>query len=280
MNNPILYDSHMHTTLCKHAKGAPTEYAKQAEKIGLKGIIFTCHNPGPKGWDERVRMSMAQFPTYLKMVEEVREEWNGRLDIRLGLECDYYPGFESFLEELLTKAEFDYILGSLHPGHPYYKDQFYKGSVLNFQKLYFKHLAMAAESGLFNTLSHPDLIKNLYPNEWHVDQLMDDIRHNLDRIARTGVAMELNTSGLNKRVKEMNPGPEILAEMADRQIPVVLGSDSHAPDRVGADFIQAMDLLEDAGYRTLTYFINRQPQEISLKSAYDSLLIKTAVQAV
>ncbi len=280
MTNPILYDSHMHTTLCKHAKGSPTEYAKQAEKIGLKGIIFTCHNPGPKGWDEKVRMSMEQFPTYLQMIEDVQDEWNGRLDIRLGLECDYYPGFEPFLEGLLAKADFDYILGSLHPGHPYYKEPFYKGNAVQFQKLYFKHLAMAAESGLFNTLSHPDLIKNVFPYEWNVDRLMDDIRTNLDRIARTGVAMELNTSGLHKRVKEMNPGPEILAEMAERDIPVVLGSDSHAPSRVGADFIQAMDHLQDAGYQTITHFINRQPVEIDLKSAYDSLLAKTAVQAV
>ena len=38
----------------------------------------------------------------------------------------------------------------------------------------------------------------------------------------------------------MNPGEVILAEMALRQIPVVLGSDSHDAHRVGADFDKAL----------------------------------------
>jgi hypothetical protein len=41
----LFYDSHMHTPLCKHAWGEPEEYAQQALKAGLKGIIFTCHCP-------------------------------------------------------------------------------------------------------------------------------------------------------------------------------------------------------------------------------------------
>lgn len=280
MTTPILYDSHMHTPLCKHAKGEPEAYAEQAEKIGLKGIFITCHNPGPKGWGERVRMTMAQFPTYLEMVERAQAEWNGRIDIRLGLESDYYPGFEPFLQELHQKADFQYILGSIHPSHPYYREKFYKGNAIEHHQLYFEHLAMAAESQLFDCLSHPDLVKNDFPHQYNLDKLMDHIKHNLDRIAKTGIAMELNTSGLHKRVKEMNPAPEILAEMYSRDIPVVLGSDSHSPDRVGADFIQAMDMLDDAGYEELTYFTNRQPTHISLKSAYESLLVKTAVHAI
>ena len=280
MIDPIMYDSHMHTPLCKHAKGEPEAYAQQAEKIGLKGIIITCHNPGPKGWDDRIRMSLDELPTYVELVNRAKAAWNGRIDIRLGLESDYYPGFEPFLEQLHAKADFEYILGSIHPSHPYYKEKFFSGNIHKFHQSYFEHLAMTAESGLFNCLSHPDLIKNMHPNEWQVLNLMDDIKRNLDRIANTGVAMELNTSGLHKRVKEMNPGTEILAEMGQRNIPIVLGSDSHSPDRVGADFVRAMDMLEEAGYQELTYFTNRQPNQISLKSAYNSLLAKTAVQTV
>ena len=31
---PNLYDSHMHTTLCKHARAPLTDYAAQAEREG------------------------------------------------------------------------------------------------------------------------------------------------------------------------------------------------------------------------------------------------------
>ena len=46
---PLLYESHSHTPLCKHARGEPEEYAAVAEARGLKGIIFTCHCPLPDG---------------------------------------------------------------------------------------------------------------------------------------------------------------------------------------------------------------------------------------
>ncbi len=271
MTNRILYDSHMHTPLCKHAWGTPQEYATTAKKRGLKGIIFTCHNPGPIGWSERVRMSLEELDTYVEMIETARNEWTGQIDIRLGLESDYIPGIEPFLEKLHQRADFQYILGSVHPQLPYYKDTFYNGDVRSFELGYFEHLVLAAESGLYDCLSHPDLIKNSYPDTWHVEEILDEIRHNLDRIAQTGVAMELNTSGLHKRYKEMNPGQILLAEMQKRNIPVVLGSDSHSPNRVSADFGQAMATLLEVGYTDVTHYINRQPQQVNIEDALKSL---------
>ena len=40
-NAPLLYESHCHTPLCKHASGSPSEYAAVAEQRGLKGLIVT-----------------------------------------------------------------------------------------------------------------------------------------------------------------------------------------------------------------------------------------------
>lgn len=279
MTKPILYDSHMHTPLCKHARGKPTEYAQQAHNQGLKGIIVTCHNPGPKGWSERIRMSLDQLNEYVELVAEATEEWAGTVDVRLGLESDYIPGIEPFLEKLHRKANFHYILGSVHPQLPYYKDTYFKrGEVLEFAQLYFKHLAMAAETGLYDCLAHPDLVKNSMPNTWQVSSLLDDIRPNLDRIAKTGVAMELNTSGIHKRVKEMNPGREILAEMHQRNIPVVLGSDAHSPSRVAAEFEDALETLADVGYTEITNFQQRQPHQIEIQAALNSLFVKKPIQ--
>ena len=42
MPEPIYYDSHLHTPLCRHADGEPGEYAEYGYAAGLKGIIFTC----------------------------------------------------------------------------------------------------------------------------------------------------------------------------------------------------------------------------------------------
>ena len=254
-----MYDSHMHTTLCKHARGAPADYAKEAEKKGLRGITFTCHSPMPFGWNPGVRMSINQLPQYVAMIEKTRGDFAGRVDVRLGLESDYMPGMEAWLEDLHKKADFSYILGSVHPQTLEYQAIYLEGSSrLAYERSYFENLANAAESGLFDCLSHPDLVKIVHPKQYDVSAHLDTIRRALDRIARTGIAMELNTSGVNKPYPEMNPGMEILGEMARRHIPVVLGSDSHDPYRVGADFDKALDKLESVGYESVSYFIERR----------------------
>ncbi|RMH01944.1 MAG: histidinol-phosphatase HisJ family protein [Chloroflexi bacterium] len=268
---PVLYDSHMHTPFCKHAKGDPEEYAVVAVSRGLKGITFTCHNPGPAGWSPRIRMAIEEYELYLETIARTREAWNGRLDIHVGLECDYMPGMEPWLEKLLNRAPLSHVLGAVHPQLKYYRDAFYNGNVTNFQQTYYEHLAQAAETGLFDTLAHPDLVKNVFPNHWHVSRLLDIIRPALDRIAATGVAMELNTSGLHKRVREMNPGLQILTEMKERDIPVVIGSDAHEPHRVAADFEMAMGFLAEAGYETVSIVVERQRREIPLTVARESL---------
>ena len=65
---PILYESHCHTPLCKHAVGDPEDYCAMALLRGLRGIIFTCHAPLPNGWSADVRMSDAEFAAHLKLL--------------------------------------------------------------------------------------------------------------------------------------------------------------------------------------------------------------------
>ena len=266
---PNMYDSHMHTPLCKHARGPLGAYAEQAEKIGLRGITFTCHSPMPAGWDPASRMSLAQLPQYVDMVARTRAEFAGRVEVRLGLESDYFPGMEGWIADIHDRADFSYILGSVHALTKEFKARFLEGATrLDYERSYFETLAEAAESGLYDCLSHPDIVKVAHPKQYDVADHPDTIRRVLDRIARTGVAMELNTSGLNKPYPEMNPGAVMLREMALRGIPVVLGSDSHDAHRVGADFDRALAKLQDAGYGKVSNFIDRQRYELEISDVF------------
>jgi HisJ family histidinol phosphate phosphatase len=271
---PIYYDNHMHTPLCKHAEGEPEEYAEMALQRGLKGIVMTCHSPMPDNFWPEVRMAPEEFPQYVEMVERAAKVYAGKLDVRLGMETDYFPGMEWWAEKLNEQANFNHVLGSVHFFSPEYKSKFWKGDVLEFYKTYFNHVADSAETGLFDTLAHPDLVKNFYPEHYDLEKLQDTIEAVLDRIAKTGVAMELNTSGVHKKYPELNPGPKLLSLMKARNIPVVLGSDSHSPRRVSADFSYAMDILEEAGYGKVSYFLNRKRFDVNLNDARESLLIR------
>ena len=268
---PLLYESHCHTPLCKHAFGEPDEYAAVAVARGFKGITFTCHCPLPDGFSANVRMTPGQFDDYVEMIAATRAAFADRLDVRLGLESDFYPGVEPWLEKLHARVPLSHVLGSIHYQVGDYRKLFYTGDVFSYQELYFEHLALSAESGLFDTLAHPDLIKNESPADWDFERLRPVIERALDRIAATGVAMELNTSGVQKDLPEMNPSPSQLALMRERGIPVVIGADAHVPERVGDGYVTALGLLESAGYQEVSFFIDRQRQSVPIQAARDSL---------
>jgi histidinol-phosphatase (PHP family) len=265
-SEPRYYDSHMHTTLCKHAWGLPEEYAEIGKRRGLSGIIFTCHSPMPRGFWPHVRMDEAQFDEYVALVERCRDHYLGVMDVRLGMETDYFPGFEDWVQELHNRADFHYVLGSVHWQGPEYHARFGQGSADDFRRSYWENLAASAETGLFDCLAHPDLIKNYRASEWSFEPWQETIASSLDRIAKTGVAMELNTSGFHKSSQQMNPSFAMLQMMRERGIPVVIGSDSHKPLRVGENFTGALEKLQRAGYESVRIFEHRKPKDLAITS--------------
>jgi histidinol-phosphatase (PHP family) len=268
---PVLYEQHCHTPLCRHAYGEPEEYAERALARGLAGIVFTCHAPLPAGYSPHVRMTLDEFGDYLAMVAATRKAFTGRLDVRLGLESDFLPGLEPWLRDLHARAELHHVLGSVHPQMAEYRERYRTGDPFADQMRYFELLAEAAESGLFDTLSHPDLVKNESPVGWRLERILPHICRALDRIAACGVAMELNTSGVQKAVSEFNPGPEILREVHARGIPVVIGADAHVPERVGDGFDTALRQLREIGFTETHYFVERRRHAVPIDIALASL---------
>ena len=142
-----------------------------------------------------------------------------------------------------------------------YHNKYYHGDALAFQKIYFEHLAMAAESKHFDAISHPDLVKNCFPRKWELAKVIDHICVCLDRIAKTGVAMELNTAGLRKNCREIYPSPKIVHLAAQAGVPITFASDAHAIGEVGMNFAEAVTLARGAGYTHCCRFAQRRRQE-------------------
>ena len=186
-------------------------------------------------------------------------------DLRLGIEADFVPGREQQTAELLSARDFDYVVGSVHfledaaidmePGGVWEQ----AGDPDEIWRRYFQTLGEAAASGLFDILAHPDLVK-----VWgHARPRPDgDLRRfyelALTGIAGSGIAVEVSTAGLRKRVGELYPAPEFLAMCVAAGAPVALSSDAHRPEDVGADYAQALELLESAGVRELCVFEHRR----------------------
>ncbi len=266
-----VFDSHVHTVFCRHATGRLEEYVSEGFMRNLRGIVFTCHAPMPMDWAPNVRMGIEEYDAYLEALDELRAEWTGVLDVRRGLECDYVPGLDGYVASLLERSDLDYVLGSVHPQFSEYWERYYRNDEVDFQRTYFNHLAQAAESGCFDALAHPDFVREVFPDTWSQKRLWSEVLRALDRIAATGVAMEVNTASMHRVFRDLSPSREILAAMQERRIPVVLGSDAHSPGRVGDDFETALAVLEDAGFTQIHHYLGRQRRSIAIGEAKASL---------
>jgi histidinol-phosphatase (PHP family) len=186
-------------------------------------------------------------------------------DLRLGIEADFVPGAEDRMANLLQARDFDYVIGSVHfirEGAVDMDDYSVWDSGRSVEEIwrrYFQTIGEAARSGLFDVLAHPDLVKMWGPERPRPD---GDLRRfyelAIDGIAESGIAVELSTAGLRKRVAELYPAPAFLQMCLEAGAPVALSSDAHRPEDVGADYDQALELLDSLGVGELCLFEHRE----------------------
>jgi histidinol-phosphatase (PHP family) len=186
-------------------------------------------------------------------------------DLRLGIEADFVPGAEDRMANLLQARDFDYVIGSVHfirEGAVDMDDYSVWDSGRSVEEIwrrYFQTIGEAARSGLFDVLAHPDLVKMWGPERPRPE---GDLRHfyelAIDGIAESGIAVELSTAGLRKRVAELYPAPAFLQMCLEAGAPVALSSDAHRPEDVGADYDQALELLDSLGVGELCVFEHRE----------------------
>jgi histidinol-phosphatase (PHP family) len=191
----------------------------------------------------------------------VREE----TDLKLGIEADYIPGREERMRDLLEQRDWDYVVGSVHfVGDQSLDTEEFSiwtqtASAERIWKRYFETLAEAAQSGLFDILAHPDLVK-----VWGKDRPLPegDLRRfyypAMEVIAECDVAIEVSTAGFRKPVGEIYPAPAFLEMAIDAGKPLALSSDAHTPDLLGHEYGRAVELLESMGVKEISVFENRQ----------------------
>ena len=79
-----------------------------------------------------------------------------------------------------------------------------------------------------------------------------------EAMARSGICAEINTRGLRRPCSEIYPSEQFLKIMRSYDIPIVFGSDAHAPEEVGKDFEKAIKLAKKVGYTSACVFANRK----------------------
>ncbi len=262
-----LVDYHTHTPLCGHAVGSPDDYVMAAAASGLAEIGFSDHAPLPEHLREGITMTESQTESYLSLIESTRRNAGEKIKVRTGFEVDY-PLHPSFDARYFTDPRIDYLIGSCHfidewPfDHPDYIEEYSNRDIDEIYKRYYELLAGLILAGKFNIVGHLDLVKKFGHRPRR--SFSGEIRALFRSMVHGDMAVEINTAGLRKPVKEMYPSREIVGELFNLNVPMTLGSDAHTPEEVGYEFIKAVEMLKSAGYRKISGFEKRKRFDITL----------------
>jgi len=185
--------------------------------------------------------------------------------LRLGLEADYIRGAEDRIASMLDEHDFDYVVGSVHfiGEKGAVDDQRYDvwesfPDADSLWRTYFEWQAELVRPGLFDIVSHPDLVK-MWGDGRSAPERDPRFHYEpfVEAIAESEIAVEISTAGLRKPVGEIYPA-RALAEMCrEAGAEFALSSDAHAPDQIGFGYDEAMKFLDDLGVERICVFEGR-----------------------
>ncbi len=211
---------HTHTERCNHAKGSDEEYVLSAIKGGYELLGFSDHTPFPfedKFYSD-FRMRMNELDGYLSSVRSLKEKYADKIEIKVGLECEYYTEQVEWLREIKKSKQLDYLLFGNHFVYDEQTSPKFSGTKTRKDlELYISSSIEAMESGLYDCFAHPELFMRSYPA---TDKHCLTLFRELVKAARElDIPLEFNTT-----MPYHEPIWEIIA---DEQAKVIIGMDAH-----------------------------------------------------
>jgi len=226
---------------------------ERALEVGLPAIAFTEHADFALVHEGQHSVDIAG---YLDAVERCRAKFKG-LRILTGVELGEPHWFPRETAEVLAAAPLDQVHGSIHcirlDGNLLDASQFRTHQGIDFPRAvreYFRETLAMVESGQpFETLAHIDYPKRYWlagAAPYREEDYEEEIRAILSAAARTGRVLEVNTTRGDTLC------PDITVVRWWRELggqAVSYGSDAHQPDKVGAGFELATQMVEAAGFK-------------------------------
>ncbi len=265
-----MLDYHVHTRYCRHASGEVIEYVRAAIGKGLREIGISDHYPMiflPKLSYDDYSMDLEELPLYMQDIKNSKEMFNSNINVKLGIEVDYYHEKESIIRNI-NFDEFDYLIGVIHVIDDWVIDD--PRNILKYEEYdleifysnYFTEVEKLIRSDLFDIIGHIDVIKKF--NHIPRNGIEEYIMPCFELIAKKELCVEINTSGIDRAVKDTYPGQTFFSKMYEMGIQVTLGSDAHKPSEIGRYFDNILKTLKKAGYSRIVSFKNREKDFIKI----------------
>ena len=247
----MIANYHTHTPRCTHAVGSEEEYVIAGIEAGLKILGFADHAPYPfaGGFFSHIRMRPDEFGEYVENVLAMRRKYGDQIQIPLGVEIEYFPGFWNEQLSMLRDGGVEYLLLGQHWAD-FEEGGHYSGRPTDREDLlaaYCRSVRQAMQTGVITYIAHPDL--------FHFKGDEEVYRQHMQALCRDakscGIPLEINLLGI--RSGRHYPAMRFWEIAAEEGCKVILGCDAHDPAALQdtAPEVTALELVRDLGLELL-----------------------------
>ncbi|MFW5872686.1 MAG: histidinol-phosphatase [bacterium] len=266
---------HSHTSYCD-GKEKHENYIVKAIEKGLLAYGFSSHAPVP--FECKWTMKKSRVGEYLNIIDELKEKYSGQIEIYKSLEVDYIPGMVGPGSNFIKSLNLDYTIGAIHfidnfeDGDPWNVDgshllflegvnQLFDNNMKKVVKRYFELMNEMIVKEDPTIIAHLDKIKTQNPGNkyYHTNEAwyLEEVEKCLEIIKTRDSIVEVNTRGLyTKKMEELYPNEIILKMIQERDIPVTVNADTHAPNEIDAGHEIAYRVLSKIGIKKVSALIN------------------------
>lgn len=256
-------DGHVHTPFCPHGTNDSLElYIETAIQKGFTDLTFTEHAPLPEGFvdptpEQDSAMSRNEIERYLFVLQNLKKQYQGVINIHIGLEVDYIFGFEENIKQFLNdygtllddgilSVHFLLINGSYYcldfDEHTFALMIKLSGGIDHLYKLYYETVLKGIVSDLGKhkpkRIGHLTLIRKFQKRFPATFNEIPAIKTIFQEMSKRKMELDVNTSGLRKTFcGEIYPSGDIVDLAKEKKIPLVYGSDAHCAKDVGSDYL-------------------------------------------
>jgi len=208
---------------------------------------------------------------FIAFINQQKRVWEADgIELKLGIEADYFPGGEEELKSILTEHSWDFVIGSVHFvdgwgfDNPETQERFQRYDLAALYDSFFQLIEKAITCHLFDIIGHPDNIK-VFGHRLEQAALLPYYERIAGLLAEHNTATEVNT-GLFYRfpAKEMCPALGFLEVLHQHGVSITTSSDAHFPDHLGSFIEEAQERLKQAGFEEIVTFNKRVPTSIKL----------------
>jgi histidinol-phosphatase (PHP family) len=273
--NPALVDLHVHSVCSADGLSSIADYARQAAALGLGEVGFCEHvDFDPRDQD----YGYLDILSYEQQITRARRQ-SPQVTLQQGVEVSYQSRREDEIRTWLSTCAWDCVVTSVHlvdydDGWAIVSEPDTAGTYFaahgqrQAYAPYLEELCRAACSGLGDVLGHLDLIKRFgvaHYGPFEPVAFEEEIRAVLQAAIDGGLGLEVNTSGLRQSPGEAYPTLAVLRWYRELGGEIVtVGSDAHHAGDLGAGIPEALAMAQEAGFRAIATFKERQVRWIDL----------------